>query len=905
MTRTRDSVVGYLRGLIPGPETLTTIKALGKRDLRRYFSNPTGYVFITLFILLSAAAAFWRPRFFLNSLANLDQLNEAFPYLLLFFVSALCMGLWADERKQGTDELLLTLPATEQAVVLGKYAAAAGIYAVALAVSLSHVIVLAWLGNPDWGLLVANYFGFWLMGTALIPVAMLASLLTTNATIAFILGALLCAVPIGISQGAMTASDALGRALAPFSVFQYFGDFTRGIVSLNGILYFVCLAAFFLYLNVLVLQRRHWRRDPATRMSQPAHATLRAVALAVSLGAVVVLAGRTHARLDLTADRLYSLSAPTEALVSAVPADRPVIIQAFISPEMPEPLVQTRENLLGILREIEARGGGKITVTIQDTEPYSDQAALARERYNISPRSVPDPYTGQTADDVYLGVALTSGVEEQVIPFFDQGLSPEYEIARAIRVVSRASRKRIGILDTDVKMLGGVDYRSNQPRPAWAAVRELRTQYDIVEVTPADAATAQVDALIVVLPSLMTQTDLDLAIEPITRGIPTLMLVDPLPMIDLRLAPAADLANQIDPFRPQASSRIVFGDIRTALAAFGINWVPARIAWDGFNPHPDLAELPQETVFVGYGNGNPNAFNRTNPATSSLREVLLLYPGYVLQVESPDFTFEPLLQTGSVSGASSFFDVVSPTPNGMAINASLTREPDNRQYVLASRVRSKKPISTEPNARPVDIITIADIDFISDAFFNLRAMAQSTASFDNITFFSNAIDLLAGDESFIALRSRSSGHRTLERLETQTRTFMDRRARDEQQAQKDAQTALEEARGRLKKRVDEIAARTDLDDQAKQIMVRNLEETENRQLQVLETNITQARDTKVRASRETMEGQIRNIRTRIRTFAVLLPPVPVLLVGVVLFVRRTRREREGARSTGRVREEAA
>ena len=929
------------------------VRALAKRDLRLYFSSPSGYVFITLFIFLSAAAAFWQDRFFLDNLANLDQLNGLFPFLLLLFVPALTMSVWAEEQRLGTAELLFTLPATDLEIVLGKYAATLGIYSAALVLSLSHVAVLFFLGSPDLGLMFGNYVGYWLVGAALIPVGMLASLLTANMTVAFILGAVFCGSVIFIDSVVGSFGVDAGRLAAPLSVFTPFWDFSKGVLTFSGLLTFVSVGGFFLYLNTLVASRRHWPRE-ADGYPMWLHHTVRAVALAVALVAAnAVVARVTFLRIDVTAERLSSVSDETRRLLAELPDDRAVFIQAFLSPVVPEPFVQARSNLIGMLQEIDALGGSKVEVLIEDTEPFTDAARNAREKFGIVPRAMRDLSGGQSAiNEVFLGVAFTSGAEQQVIPFFDRGLSTEYEIMRTIRVVAGSERKRVGVVDTMVKIFGAQNLTSQQQLPQWSVVNELRKQYEVVEVNAEFPIPPDIDALLVALPSSMQTDQMSNVADYIRQGKPAMILVDPIPAVNPTLSPT-EWVGEGNPFTyPPGSPRPgPRGNVRQWILDLGVDWEPTRIVWDSYNPHPDLAQMPFEVVFLGAGNENEATFNTDVDVTQDLQELVFLYPGALLPVDDPDIEFEPLLRSGAVSGLSGYFTLVQQSFFGPQINPNPVRRQDDQDFVLAARVRSAGPAGsdteltepddpesdesgpddTEPDDTtdddeaageephdeededdtaespwvtegPLNLVVVADLDFISEQFFQIREVAPANLNFDNVTFFLNEMDSLLEDDSFIALRSRRARHRTLERVEAQTAEFVEQRTLDEQRAEEEAEQALTDAQNRLNELVAEVQNRTDIDAQAKQIMARNLEEVENRRLTVQSANIETEKQTENRASLERMETQIRQIQSSIKTFAILLPPVPVFALGVWTFVRRQRREREGAAAARRLRE---
>ena len=287
--------------------------AVFKRNFMSYFSSPTGYVFICLFVLLTSAAAFLPAPFFNANLANLDQLNHYIPYIMLVFIPAITMSIWADEARQGTDELLLTMPAADFDIVVGKYFASVAIFTVSLLFSLVCNYLNLWsLGDPDRGLFLSTYFGYWILGLAMLAIGMVASFLTRNLTVAYILGALFNA-PLTLLSLADTLpafGKNLGSQVRQWSFGGMFNEFGRGIFNLSGFIYFVVLAAVMLYLSMILIGRRHWvlAGEWAT---QGFHYLVRVLSLLVIGGSLVYFFHNHDVRLDATTEQLSSLSPHT------------------------------------------------------------------------------------------------------------------------------------------------------------------------------------------------------------------------------------------------------------------------------------------------------------------------------------------------------------------------------------------------------------------------------------------------------------------------------------------------------------------------------------------------------------------------------------------------------------------
>jgi ABC-2 type transport system permease protein len=241
---------------------MSALAAVMRRELRSYFVTPLAYVFIVIFLLLAGALTFYLGDFYERGLADLQPFFSFHPWLYLFLVPALSMRLWAEERKGGTLELLLTLPITATQAMLGKFLAAWIFVALALALTFPFWLTVNYLGSPDNGVILAGYLGSLLMAGAYLAVGCCLSTLTRSQVVAFILTAAVCFVlllagqPLVLDVVSGVLPPPLVDAVADLSLLHHFDAIARGVLDLRDIAYFILSIAAWLTAGVLLLDLR-------------------------------------------------------------------------------------------------------------------------------------------------------------------------------------------------------------------------------------------------------------------------------------------------------------------------------------------------------------------------------------------------------------------------------------------------------------------------------------------------------------------------------------------------------------------------------------------------------------------------------------------------------------------------
>ena len=239
---------------------MKVVWALVKRELGAYFSSPVAYVFLVIFLLLAGFFTFTAGSFFERGEASLGAFFAWHPWLYLVLVPAVGMRVWAEERRSGTIELLLTLPVAPWQAIVAKFLASWIFLAVALALTFPTVITVNILGDPDNGMIAAGYVGSFLLAGSYLAITCMTSAMTRNQVVAFIVSVVLCLFLILAGFNPVTdllvrwASPAVVDTVAAFSVITHFDGFQRGVIDSRDLVFFLSVIGFALFATGIVIR---------------------------------------------------------------------------------------------------------------------------------------------------------------------------------------------------------------------------------------------------------------------------------------------------------------------------------------------------------------------------------------------------------------------------------------------------------------------------------------------------------------------------------------------------------------------------------------------------------------------------------------------------------------------------
>ncbi len=438
---------------------------IARRELGAYLDAPIGIVFLDTFAVITLWL--FSGSFFLAERADLRALFGLLPQVMVVFVPAITMRLWAEDHRQGTSELLLTLPIPAPQVVLGKFAASVAFLALALATTLPAVVSVALLGDLDWGPVIGGYVGALVMGCLYLALGLFASGLVRDQVIAFVLAFVLCFALflLGTDLIALQLDSWTGGAGSFLQRYVglagRFAAIERGVLDTGDLLYFAAGTALFLLLNVV------WIRVRVQPGAWRSLGVAAALLVPCAVLAVMVVEPLRLPRVDLTEDDLYTLSPQSRAMLREL--DAPVQATLYVSPaeRLPAGMKTVPRDAEDLLDELARASGGTLRYTVVRIDPEALRPEEQEDGEGPAPSAEEDlaeqllrdgvrPFEVQSVEADGYGVTLVySAIKlaykdrpEQVVPRLTPRSMPmlEYELMMRVDRLRRASKPKVALL---------------------------------------------------------------------------------------------------------------------------------------------------------------------------------------------------------------------------------------------------------------------------------------------------------------------------------------------------------------------------------------------------------------------------------------------------------------------------
>ena len=743
---------------------MKNIKAVFKREFKAYFDSPVAYVFLTAFLVLAGFLTFGVAMFFERRQADLTPFFFWHPWVYLLLVPAATMGVWADERRNGTAELLLTLPVTITEVLVGKFLAAWSFVGIGLALTFPVALTAGYLGSPDWGAVFCGYLGSLLLSGAAVAIGVFASTLSRSSVVGFVVSLALVFLlliigfdPVIGAVAAWGVPTAITDSVASCSLLSHFEAMRKGVVDFADIGYYFAMMVFMLAAAKTVTDGRRGASKGIVGL---------VLVGAIAASSVVILAN-LPLRCDMTAENLYTLSKGSKAVLGQLTED--VTLKYYVSSssaEMPMALKTYAQQVGNLLKEYERAGGGRLVVEEYDPKPDSDAEEWA-QRYGVEPQTGGNPF-GQ---GIYFGVVAVCGDREETLGV----LSPrtestlEYDLTRLVTRVAWPERPVVGVMTSLPDVLGGqmnpmMMQMGQRPPQGWAAFSELAKDYDVRTVEPdAEKIDDDVKTLVMVHAKNLSDKTLYAIDQFVLRGGKLVACVDPFSIKDMQSS-----RSQQNPMMGQMG-----GDGPSTLGklfdAWGVKFEEGKISCDleaATKLNNGQGGVESNPAFLSLGTTN---MDKGDLIVADLTNVMFPFAGaFTFEKKDMDLSFEPVITTSKDNSCST--DKMAMQYGGMK-----DMVPDGKERILAARLSGtfktafpKGPDGTNDVSKALaegkgNVLLFADSDFLADDFC-VRMMRTPFGSIpqlinENLTLFSNAMEQFAGREELIGVRSRGASDR--------------------------------------------------------------------------------------------------------------------------------------------------